>query len=65
MIWPISWDMSLKAFSPFIPFTPPIASLSLPLSLCLSPALPPLSLLDSLSRMFPYKAAALCSQRMT
>lgn len=59
--------MSVQAFSTVIPFTPPIASLSLSLSLSLSVSLdlPPLSLLDSCSRMLPYKATALSSQRMT
>lgn len=47
--------------SPFIPFTPPVESLCLSLSL----THPPLSLLDSRSRTFPYKAVALCSCSMT
>lgn len=62
MIYPICWDTSARAFSPAIPFTPLIASPSLSLSLCISLALPPLSLLGSRSRMFPYMATALCSQ---
>lgn len=49
-----AFHVAAHGFSPFIPFTPPSASLSLPL-------FPPLlkALLDSRSPMLPYKATAL------
>lgn len=49
-----AFHVAAHRFSPFIPFTPPSASLSLPL-------FPPLlkALLDSHSPMLPYKATAL------